>query len=157
MALCEYPLGGMGCGDAALEILRMTTFDCKMCGDCCYGEGGIFLKEDEKGRISRFLGINRSDFLTRFCEERNGRTYVTTGKDHFCVFYEKGQGCRVHPVKPARCALWPYYPANVNDRETWEMAKLACRGIDREGSFEDFVKDSQTAIQNKDTALVEKS
>jgi len=135
----------------------MTTFDCKMCGDCCYGEGGIFLDENEKERISRFLGIRTPDFLARFCEERNGRTYLTTGEDNFCIFYEKGKGCRVHPVKPARCALWPYYPANVKDRETWETAKLACRGIDRECSFEEFVRESQTAIQDKDTARPKKS
>jgi len=119
-----------------------------MCGDCCYGEGGIFLEDIEKERISRFLQVHLQDFLMRFCEDRNGRTYITTGEDHFCVFYEKGKGCRIHSVKPARCALWPYYPANVNDRATWEMAKLACRGIDREGSFEDFVKESKAALQS---------
>ncbi len=135
----------------------MTAFDCKMCGDCCYGEGGIFLDENEKERISRFLGISTPDFLARFCEERNGRTYVTTGEDHFCIFYEKGKGCRIHPVKPARCDLWPYYPANVKDRETWEMAKLACRGIDRKCSFEEFVRESQTAIKDKYMARTKKS
>ena len=123
-----------------------------MCGDCCYGEGGIFLEEGEKERISRFLGIRTPDFLARFCEERNGRTYVTTGEDNFCIFYVKGSGCRIHPVKPARCALWPYYPANVNDKETWEAAKWACRGLSRECSFEDFVRESQSETQIKDTA-----
>jgi Fe-S-cluster containining protein len=130
----------------------MKAFDCKMCGDCCYGEGGIFLEEEEKERISRFLGIHTPDFLARFCEERNGRTYVTTGEDNFCIFYVKGSGCRIHPVKPARCALWPYYPANVNDKETWEAAKWACRGLSRECSFEDFVRESQTETQIKNTA-----
>jgi Fe-S-cluster containining protein len=135
----------------------MTAFDCKRCGDCCYGEGGIFLEEDEKERISRFLGISTMDFLGRFCEERNRRTYVTTGEDHFCIFYAKGKGCRIHPVKPARCALWPYYPAHVNDKETWEAAKWACRGIDRECSFEEFVRESQTSIQVRNKARPKKS
>lgn len=127
-----------------------------MCGDCCYGEGGIFLEADEKERISRFLGINTADFMARFCESRNGRTYLTTGEDHFCIFYEKGKGCQIHPVKPARCALWPYYPANVNDKETWEMAKQACRGIDRKCSFEEFVRGSQTAIRDNDIPRMKK-
>jgi Fe-S-cluster containining protein len=135
----------------------MTAFDCKMCGDCCYGQGGIFLEGHEKERIARFLGISTPDFLSWFCEERNGRTYVTTGEDRFCIFYEKGKGCRIHPVKPARCTLWPYYPANVKDRETWETAKLACRGIDRECSFEEFVRESQTAIQARNEARPKKS
>ncbi|MBW1784216.1 MAG: YkgJ family cysteine cluster protein [Deltaproteobacteria bacterium] len=128
----------------------MKAFDCKMCGDCCYGEGGIFLEEKEKKRIAQFLNLRTEDFLTRFCEERNGRIYVKTGEDRFCIFYEKGKGCRVHPVKPARCDLWPYYPANVSDRDTWEMAKWACRGINRECSFEEFVRQSETVMQGKD-------
>lgn len=135
----------------------MTAFDCKMCGDCCYGKGGIFLSEDEKERISRFLGISKEEFLSRFCEQRNGRTYITTGEDDFCIFYEKGKGCRIHPVKPARCALWPYYPANVKDKETWEMAKLACRGINRDCSFEEFVRESEMATEDKKTAFTDHS
>ena len=125
----------------------MTTFDCKMCGDCCYGEGGIFLEDGEDERISRFLRVSLPEFLARFCERRNGRTYLTTGEDRFCIFYEKGKGCTIHPVKPARCSLWPYYPANVADRETWEMAKLACRGINPDCSFEEFVKESKAAAE----------
>jgi Fe-S-cluster containining protein len=81
---------------------------------------------------------------------------VATGEDNFCIFYEEGKGCRIHPVKPARCSLWPYYPANVKDRETWEMAKLACRGIDRKCSFEEFVRESKAAIQDKYTARTKK-
>jgi len=127
----------------------MKAFDCKMCGDCCYGEGGIFLEEGEEKRIARFLGIRASDFLVRYCETRNHRTYLATGDDHFCIFYEKGRGCRIHPVKPARCALWPYFPANVNDREAWEEAKDACRGINRECSFEEFVREGRAVIQEK--------
>ena len=116
-----------------------------MCGDCCYGEGGIFMSEEEQKRIAVFLEISTDDFLSRFCEDRNRRIYIKTGEDNFCIFYKRGKGCAIHPVKPARCSLWPYYNANVNDEETWDMAKLACRGINRECSFEEFVRQSKTA------------
>ncbi len=125
----------------------MAAFECRMCGECCYGEGGIFLEEGEEERVARFLSISPEDFRDRFCEERNGRVYLTTGEDHFCIFHERGKGCLIHPVKPSRCALWPYYPANVSDEGTWEMAKLACRGIDREGSFEEFVKEAHSVAR----------
>lgn len=128
----------------------MTVFACKMCGDCCYGEGGIYLEHDEKDRIARFLGMPTSEFLNRFCEKKHGRIYLTTGEHHFCVFYDKGKGCRIHPVKPARCALWPYYPANVRDEETWEMAKLACPGLNRECLFAEFVREARIACRDND-------
>ena len=123
----------------------MKAFECKMCGDCCFGEGGIFMDEKEQKRIAAFLEISADDFLSRFCEERNGCIYVKTGEDNFCIFYQRGKGCAIHLVKPARCSLWPYYNANINDEETWDMAKWACRGINRECSFEEFVRQSKTA------------
>lgn len=103
------------------------------------------MSEEERKRIAAFLEISTDDFFSRFCEERNGRIYVKTGKDNFCIFYERGKGCFIHTVKPERCSLWPYYPANIRDKDTWEMAKWACRGINRESSFEEFVRQSKTA------------
>lgn len=100
---------------------------------------------EEQKRIAAYLEIKADDFLSRFCEKRNGIIYVRAGEDNFCIFYRKGKGCAVHPVKPHRCSLWPYYNANVNDEETWDLAKLACRGINRECSFQEFVNQSKTA------------
>ena len=121
------------------------TFECRMCGECCYGEGGIFVLDWEKEKIARFLKINITGFLREFCQERNGQTYLKAGEDNFCIFFNREiKGCGIHPVKPGRCELWPYFPANVNDRDTWEMAKTACRGINRDCSFEDFRSQSPT-------------
>ena len=33
----------------------MKPFDCKMCGECCRGEGGVFVTAEELQRISSFL------------------------------------------------------------------------------------------------------
>jgi uncharacterized protein len=120
----------------------MKAFDCKMCGECCYGVGGIFMEVDEQKRIAEYLGLKLEDFLTEYTEKRNGRIYAGVGSDNFCIFFKKEHGCTIHPVKPARCELWPFFPANVADPETWDVAKLACRGINRDCSFEDFVRES---------------
>jgi Fe-S-cluster containining protein len=121
----------------------MTAFECQMCGECCYGEGGILVTDQEISRIARFLKIGSRVFVSRYCEQRNGRLSIRTGPDNFCIFFNRTTGCRIHPVKPRPCSLWPYYPAIVNDRENWEMAKDACPGISRDGSFEEFVKQSK--------------
>ena len=113
-----------------------------MCGECCYGVGGIFMEADEQKRIAEYLDLKLEDFLAGYTEKRNGRIYAGVGSDNFCIFFKNKKGCTIHPVKPARCELWPYFPANVADRETWDVAKLACRGINRDCSFEDFVRES---------------
>lgn len=118
----------------------MKAFDCRMCGNCCYGEGGISVDHEEMERIAHFLDLTPKAFLSRFCYENHGRIYVRTGSDNFCVFYDNEKSCQIHPVKPKICCLWPFYPAIVSDKENWELAKDACPGINPDGSFEDFVR-----------------
>jgi Fe-S-cluster containining protein len=124
----------------------MRAFECKMCGDCCYGEGGIFVDEEETGRIAGFLGLSRESFVTGYCETRNGRLYITTGPDRFCVFHDWEKQCLIHPVNPRACALWPFYPAILKDRGNWKEAGEACPGINPECPFEEFVRQGKKSI-----------
>jgi Fe-S-cluster containining protein len=119
------------------------AFECKICGYCCYGEGGILLQPEDVKAISRFLKIKNEDFVSQYCEKRNGRLYIRTGETDFCIFYDKEKKCLVHPVKPKPCSLWPFFEANVRDKDNWELAKDACPGINPDCSFEDFVKQSK--------------
>jgi hypothetical protein len=121
----------------------VKAFECTMCGECCYGTGGIFLTQEEIERIARFLAMNHQSFLVDCCEERNGRIYLKSGTDGYCIFFDREKGCSIHPVKPERCALWPYYAANLRDRETWETAKEACPGINPDCPFDEFVRQSK--------------
>ena len=121
----------------------IKAFECRMCGQCCYGEGGVFLKKEEIGPISRFLGISKEIFLERYCEKRNGKDYISSGDDNYCVFFDKGKQCLIHTVKPERCSSWPFYPALLDDEDNWRLAQDACPGINRDCSFENFKRGSQ--------------
>ena len=59
----------------------MPAFECKKCGTCCYGKGGIFVRGDEIERIADFLGIDPASFISRFCNEKYGRLSIKTGED----------------------------------------------------------------------------
>ncbi len=111
-----------------------------MCGECCYGEGGIFLEPGEIEGIARFLEMTRDEYISGFCEKRHGRVELKTGPDGFCIFFDPKKSCLIHPVKPGRCSLWPFCPAIVNDKENWELAKDACPGINPDCSFDEFVR-----------------
>ena len=124
----------------------MKAFKCRMCGECCYGEGGVFVVQDEIERISSYLNITSGAFLSQYCEKKHGRFYLKLGPDNFCIFFRKEKSCLIHPVKPARCSLWPFYPAIINDKENWEMAQDACPGINPHSTFEEFVRQSKGNI-----------
>jgi len=121
----------------------MRAFECKMCGTCCFGEGGIRLGEKDIKQISRFLEISSESFLSTYCETRNGRLYIKTGPDGYCIFHDREKQCLIHPVAPPACSLWPFYPAIVNDRDTWNAAKEACPGLNPDCTFEEFVRQAK--------------
>ncbi len=121
----------------------MKAFQCKMCGTCCFGKGGISVQGDEIERIADFLEITPEFFLSDYCVEKYGVFSIKTGTDRFCIFYKNGKGCLIHHVKPGVCARWPFFPALLKDRDNWEMAKDTCPGLNPECSFEDFIRESK--------------
>ena len=122
---------------------KPKSFECKMCGTCCFGEGGILVLSDELSKIADFLGLTPESFLSMYCETRNRKTYIKTGPDGYCIFFDKKKSCLIHPVNPRPCSQWPYYPALLADEEEWEMAKDACPGLNTDASFQDFVRGSK--------------
>jgi Fe-S-cluster containining protein len=118
----------------------MKAFECKMCGECCYGEGGININEEEIKRISGFLGLTAEALLDRYCYYRNNKVSIKSGPDGFCIFFDKNTNCRIHTVKPEICSLWPFFPALRKYRSAWKLAQEACPGINSECSHEEFVK-----------------
>jgi len=120
---------------------RPKAFDCKKCGECCYGKGGIHVTPEESSRIAAFLGMTRDDFLKNFCGEKRGQFSIRSGEDGFCIFFEKGKGCAIHSVKPRRCRDWPFYKALMEDPAAWVEAMDACPGINRECTHRDFVEE----------------
>lgn len=121
----------------------MKAFECKQCGACCQGEGGIHVRSDEAAAIAGFLTITVVDFLSSWCFFRHGRHYINTGADGFCAFFDRERQCTIHPVKPLPCTLWPFYPALLRDPDNWNMAKDACPGINPKSSYEQFRSQSR--------------
>ena len=121
----------------------MKAFECKMCGECCYGEGGIDVNKDEIKKISDFLMITPESFTSKFCDEKDGRFSIITGPDKFCIFYHKEKRCLIHLVKPKICSLWPFYQALLKAADNWDMVKDACPGINPDCTYEEFVRQSK--------------
>jgi len=120
----------------------VKAFECKMCGECCWGRG-ISVSEKEIKRIADFLGIKEEDFKRQYCVLNRDRYELKTKESGYCVFLkksEKGKICAIHPVKPDICKKWPFFKSIVSDRHEWRIAMDACPGINRNCSFEDFVK-----------------
>jgi uncharacterized protein len=107
-------------------------FTCTQCGDCCTGAPGfVWVDDAELAAIAEFLGEPIEEvrgLMTR--ETMRGRTLREKANGD-CVFYEKGKGCTIYPVRPAQCRTWPFWESNVASPETWRETCEVCPGSGR--------------------------
>jgi len=114
----------------------LKAFECRRCGDCCQGRGGIVLMQKDVIRLSRHLNFSRDEFLSRHTTIEHNKVLLNSGPDGYCVFYE--QGCGVHPARPDICRAWPFFRGNLIDETSWEMALDYCPGINRQAGHAEF-------------------
>jgi Fe-S-cluster containining protein len=104
-------------------------FTCTECGDCCTGEPGfVWVDQEELSAIADFLDEDVD--LVRAVYTRPGQRGLTLREkaNGDCVFYERGRGCLIYPVRPAQCRTWPFWKSNVETPEDWQHTCAICPG-----------------------------
>jgi Fe-S-cluster containining protein len=117
------------------------VFQCRQCGDCCFGRGGIYVRPDEVEAMAALVELSVEEFCRLYVEASALGPRLTVA-DGVCVFLMAGGLCRVHPVKPFICRQWPFLPAMLVDPDELENAKTACPGIDPTCKHADFVEEA---------------
>lgn len=102
-------------------------FRCTLCGDCCRGYGGTYVSQEDIAAIARFLAIDPSVFIDRFCRMSGGRYLLAQRADGYCIFWDTV--CTLHPVKPRMCRQWPFIESVVRDAFNWKIMAAACPGM----------------------------
>ena len=123
------------------------VFECRMCGQCCEGEGGIILGARDLARIAAGLRLSQEAFLEQYGILRNGKNQIRTGQDGKCIFFREGQGCIVHEHKPDVCRAWPFFRGNMVDAESLFLAKEYCPGIRGDATHEEFVAEGTRYLE----------
>lgn len=117
------------------------AFDCKRCGHCCHGEGGIVMTPADRERLAAHLGLGVDEMVARYAETAGSKIRLRARGDGYCVFFEQGRGCGVHPGRPDICRAWPYFRGNLVDESSWEMIQTDCPGVDGDAGHEAFVQE----------------
>lgn len=116
-----------------------SVFDCKKCGSCCMGEGGIVLGPRDLARLAAHFEVEETRFMAEYGQKHNGKRYIRTGPDGNCIFFRAGVGCGVHDVKPDVCRAWPFFRGNMVDAASLDMAREFCPGISSTATHAQFV------------------
>jgi Fe-S-cluster containining protein len=113
------------------------SFECQQCGRCCSGpgEGFIWTTQPEIELIAKHLMMTEEDLQRKFLRKMALRTTIVEhpiSKD--CIFLQRTGGrkqCVIYPVRPNQCRTWPFWPENLSDPYSWNMAAGCCPGINR--------------------------
>ena len=130
-----------------------TAFDCRMCGHCCHGEGGIVMTDKDVTRLAAHLDIPVSELVKKHTVDKGGKRHLVTGEDGYCRFFS--QGCGVHPGRPDICRAWPYFRGNLIDELSWKMIQEYCPGVNDAAGHDEFVRQGKRYL--RDEALVRRN
>ncbi|MDO4617819.1 MAG: YkgJ family cysteine cluster protein [Lachnospiraceae bacterium] len=97
----------------ANDMVKADTRDCTGCSSCCHGMGSsIVLDPLDIHRMTRAAGCSFENLLDRYIElnvvdglilPNLKMNEVTSG----CSFLNEEGRCRIHPVRPGICRLFP--------------------------------------------------
>lgn len=126
-----------------------TAFDCRMCGHCCEGKGGIVVSPSDLQRLCDFLRMPADAVIAAYGEQAGDKLKIRCGEDGYCIFFRQGKGCIVHEGKPSICKAWPFFRGNIEDPESLTLAKDFCPGINPDISHEDFAREGMAYLEKE--------
>ncbi len=105
-------------------------FECTRCGRCCRGAGNVWLSDEEIRALAAHCEEDEETFRARATRRAGKRGVVLRAqRNQDCLFYDRSRGCTVYELRPRQCRTYPFWRANLADRETWEAEGRSCPGL----------------------------
>lgn len=109
--------------------MKGLRFECQPgCTNCCTQKGFVYLTENDLTRIAKFLRVTAAEFERRYVYRTSRQIRLRVPRQVQCHFLRDG-GCSIHPVKPAQCRIFPFWPELVDDKREWRKTAAWCPGI----------------------------
>ncbi|MCP4745490.1 MAG: YkgJ family cysteine cluster protein [Desulfobacteraceae bacterium] len=119
-------------------ISNNQLFNCTQCGQCCKGYGGTNLSPACLANIAEYLGLDPSEFESRFCVQSGNKLVLKQREDGFCIFLNRN--CSIHRVKPEMCKNWPFIGSLLVDIGNWQAMANSCPGMKNPINTKDIEK-----------------
>jgi Fe-S-cluster containining protein len=105
-------------------------FQCTGCGDCCTGAPGyVWVNKEEITALAGELGLEISEFESRFVRQIGMRKSLVEYANGDCVFFDGvTRKCKVYSLRPRQCRTWPFWESNIRTPEAWADTCRVCPG-----------------------------
>ena len=104
-------------------------FRCTRCGNCCRGDGNVWVGDAEILQLASLLEMTGSELRRAFTQSVADGTVVRQRANGDCVFWREQQGCTVYAARPRQCRTYPFWRANVHSKDGWQAESAMCPGI----------------------------
>jgi len=105
----------------------LLRFQCHRCGNCCRGDGYVFLEDADVRRLAHFFDLSIEEFKKQYTRTIESGTLALKDQDdpdQSCIFL-KDNLCVAHEAKPQQCRDFPrkWRPSTVSNYcEGWRAA-----------------------------------
>lgn len=100
---------------------------CAECGgQCCIGDGYVFLEVDECAKIAAFLGLSLDEFGLKYLRKVGNRYALISDNRDECVFLGDEGKCQIYHLRPRNCRTFPFWEVF---RENPQGAFRECMGV----------------------------
>lgn len=114
---------------AVHDLGQALRFQCQPgCIRCCDKKGFVYMTGEDLVRMAEFLGMTPASFEARYVVRTRRTLRLRSPRRGNCYFLSAA-GCAVHPVKPAQCRAYPFWPEILASRERWLAESTTCPGI----------------------------
>ena len=48
-----------------------------------------------------------------------------------CIFWQNGVGCSIYNARPLQCRSYPFWPAIMDSKESWDEEATNCPGMNQ--------------------------
>jgi len=112
-----------------MAIAEGLRFECQPgCTVCCTQQGFVYITDRDAQRIAEYLGLSPEAFEREYCYRTLKQLRLRVPRDARCHFLRE-DGCSIHPVKPAQCRIFPFWPELLDSPAEWRKTARYCPGI----------------------------
>ncbi|MBN2857673.1 MAG: YkgJ family cysteine cluster protein [Candidatus Delongbacteria bacterium] len=105
-------------------------FECKKCGNCCVGNGYVFIFPVDLERLIEKSGFNLEELQRTYLSTVDGYTVFRDGGSGACIFWDPiVKGCRIYEARPTQCRTFPFWKTLLYKKAKWDEGTKTCHGV----------------------------
>ena len=105
-------------------------FECKKCGNCCIGNGYVFIFPKDLDLLVEKSGYTLEELQRTYLSTVDGYTVFRDAGSGACIFWDNiAKGCKIYEARPTQCRTFPFWKTLLYKKTKWDEGTKTCPGV----------------------------